>query len=337
MTTSRTSPFVFVLAVAVLIALGASALLSVFAWPVVHTAPNQLPVGLVTTSTLSERLPQLLERSLPGAFAFKPYADEAQARTAILKREVYGAVLLDPAQPANFKVLTASAGGPAVAQLLTGVGNQIGTLMAASGFATPTVEDVVPTTADDPRQATLAAIVLPLVITGYISGFLLPTRLSRRRERIGATGMVALIAGFSFASVIQFGFQTIAGSFLTNGLVFSLAVGAVVALVMGLRARLGVRGLGLAGVVLMLISNPFSALTSAPEMLPGVWGMVGQLLPLGAFGHLLRSVVFFGGNGAALPLWVLFGWITFGCALILLGSRQASQAPQATATVQTVA
>ena len=158
------------------------------------------------------------------------YPDEAQARTAILERKFYGAVLLNPVRPADFKVLTASAGGPAVAQLLTGMGNQIGTLMAASGFAAPAVEDVVPTAADDPRQATLAAIVLPLVITGYVSGFLLPTRLPRRRERIGATGVVALIVGFSFASVIQFGFQTIAGSFLTNGLVFSLAVGAVVAL-----------------------------------------------------------------------------------------------------------
>lgn len=336
MTTPRTSPFMTVLAVAALIALGVSALLSVFAWPVVHTAPNKLPVGLVTGQTMGERLPRLLERSLPGAFNFKIYHDEAGARTAILEREVYGAVLLDPARPADFKVLTASAGGPAVAQVLTGMGNQIGTLLAASGFAAPTVEDVIPTTADDPRQATLAAIVLPLVITGYVSGFLLPTRLLRRRERIGATGVVALLAGFSLASVVQFGFQTIVGSFLTNGLVFSLAVGAVVALVMGLRASLGLRGLGLAAVVLMLVSNPFSALTSAPEMLPGVWGMVGQLLPLGAFGHLLRSVAFFGGNGAVLPLWVLFGWITFGCALMLLGSRQASPAPQA-ASVQTAA
>jgi hypothetical protein len=337
MTTSRTSPFVFMLAVAALIALGASTLLSVFAWPVVHTAPNKLPVGLVTSQTMRGRLPQLLERSLPGAFAFKPYADEAQARTAILQREVYGAVLLDPARPADFKVLTASAGGPAVAQLLSGVGNQLGTLMAASGFAAPTVEDVVPTTANDPRQATLAAIVLPLVITGYVSGFLLPTRLPRRRERIGATAVVALVAGFSFASIIQFGFQTITGPFLVNGLIFSLAVGAVVALVMGLRVSLGLRGLGVAGGVLMLISNPFSALTSAPEMLPGAWGMVGQLLPLGAFGHMLRSVAFFGGNGAALPLWVLLGWITFGGVLMLLGPRQTSPAPHPAAHVQTAA
>jgi hypothetical protein len=133
---------------------------------------------------------------------------------------------------------------------------------------------------------------------------------------------------------VQFGFHTIGGSFWINGLVFSLAVAAVVSLVMGLRLSLGLRGLGLAALVLMLISNPFSALSSAPELLPGLWGSVGQLLPLGAFGHLLRSVAFFDGHGAAVPLWVLLFWVAFGTALTLLPSRQASAAPQAASASQ---
>ena len=89
-----------------------------------------------------------------------------------------------------------------------------------------------------------------------------------------------------------------------------------------MRLSLGLRGLGLAAAVLMLISNPFSALSSAPQLLPGVWGSVGQLLPLGAFGHLLRSVAFFDGHGGAGPLWVLLFWTAFGTVLILLGSKR---------------
>lgn len=325
------TPTATILGISALVPLVVALLLTVFAWPVVNTAPNKLPVGLVTTSTMQKRLPQLLERARPGAFDFKTYASEEEARKAILEREVYGALLVDPAKPDNFKVLTASAGSPAVAQLIGAIGGQVGTLLSASGFGAPMTEDLVTATTDDPRQATLIGGVLPLVISGIISGLLLTTNLRRGGERLTGTVLIALTTGFAMTSIVQFGFKTVQGSYLTNSLVVSLAIAAIVSLVTGLVSSLGTRGLGVAGITLMLVSNPFSALSSAPEMLPGIWGSIGQLLPLGAFGHALRSVAFFDGHGASGPLWVLVFWVVLGSSLILLGSRQPA-ASRATST-----
>jgi hypothetical protein len=316
------TPITTTLGIAALVPLVVSLLLIIFAWPVVNTAPNKLPIGLVTSTTMTQRLPKLLEGLRPGAFVLKAFDSEAQARQAILEREVYGAILLDPTKPADFKVLTASAASPAVAQLIGVIGGQVGTLLSASGFAAPILEDLVPATTDDPRQAGLVGSALPLVISGIVSGLLLTTRLQRADERITATLMIALLTGFAVTSIVQFGFKTLEGSYLTNSLIASLAVAAVVSFEVGLGSSLGVAGLGLAAVTMMLVSNPFSALSSAPEMLPGIWGLIGQLLPLGAFGHLLRSVAFFNGNGANQSLWVLLIWMIFGITLILFGSRQ---------------
>jgi hypothetical protein len=319
------TPITTILGISALVPLVVSLLLMVFAWPAVNTAPNKLPIGLVTSPTMTQRLPQLLERIRPGAFDLKAFTSEVQARQAILEREVYGAILLDPTRPADFKVLTASAGSPAVAQLIGVIGGQLGTLLSASGFGTPIPEDLVPATTDDPRQAGLVGSALPLVISGIVSGLLLTTRLQRADERITAALMIALLTGFALTSIVQFGFKTLEGSYLTNSLIASLTVAAVVSFEVGLGSSFGVAGLGLAAVTMMLVANPFSALSSAPEMLPGIWGTVGQLLPLGAFGHLLRSVSFFNGNGANQPLWVLLSWVVLGLALILIGSRQTKQ------------
>ena len=327
-------PLFAIIGIAALVPLIVCLLLTVFAWPVVNTAPNRLPIGLVTTSTMAKRLPQLLEGVRPGGFDLKPYANPEVARRAVLTREIYGAILVDPTKPADFKLLTASAGGPAVAQVLTAVGAQVGTLLEPLGFKAPQIEDVVPATSDDPRQATMIGGVLPLVISGIVSGLLVTSSLRTSTERIVAALLIALVAGFAVTSIMQFGFKTLEGSYLTNSVVVSLSVAANVLFVTGLVASLGTRGLGVASVTLMLISNPFSALSSAPEMLPGVWGAVGQLLPLGAFGHLLRSAAFFNGNGSGQPMFVLLFWAVLGMTLILIGSRQTVQVTAAAPATQ---
>ena len=49
---------------------------------------------------------------------------------------------------------------------------------------------------------------------------------------------------------------------------------------------------------MVLIGNPFSGVGSAPELLPQPIGAIGQLMPPGAGGNLLRSTGFFDGAGA---------------------------------------
>ncbi|MGB3230920.1 MAG: ABC transporter permease, partial [Mycobacterium sp.] len=67
----------------------------------------------------------------------------------------------------------------------------------------------------------------------------------------------------------------------------------------------------------VLVGNPLSGLTSAPEMLPAPWGELGQLLPQGATATLLRSTAAFDGAGATSAVVVLACWILAGTVLIV--------------------
>jgi hypothetical protein len=85
---------------------------------------------------------------------------------------------------------------------------------------------------------------------------------------------------------------------------------------------LGAPGIGLGAVLNVFLGNPFSGVTSAPEMLPEPVGVLGQWLPVGSGGQLLRSVAFFDGNAASGPVLTLSAWALAGLSLVLLDGRR---------------
>jgi hypothetical protein len=58
-------------------------------------------------------------------------------------------------------------------------------------------------------------------------------------------------------------------------------------------------GIGVVAMTMVVIGNAFSAISSAPELLPRAVGAIGQLLPPGAGGNLVRGTGFFDGAGPA--------------------------------------
>jgi cell division protein FtsX len=87
-------------------------------------------------------------------------------------------------------------------------------------------------------------------------------------------------------------------------------------------------GLAVGAVLALLLGNPLSGLTSAPEMLPTGWGTLGQWLPQGATATLLRSTAYFDGAGATTAIAVLICWAIAGVALIMLAAvRQRRSVP----------
>ncbi len=88
--------------------------------------------------------------------------------------------------------------------------------------------------------------------------------------------------------------------------------------VLGIESILGRPGIGVAALLIVFLGNPLSGLTSAPEMLPTPWGAIGQLLPPGATGTLLRNVGFFDGAATLTPILVLLGWLALGTVLLIL-------------------
>ncbi|MFF7942128.1 hypothetical protein ACFZC5_20650 [Nocardia gamkensis] len=280
-------------------------MLIAFAWPAANIAPRDLPLA-VTGPQAAMVTGKLAEHS-PGAFEITTPADEAAARAAIEDREVYGAIVTGDGPP---RVLVASGASPAVAQQLTQIGQQL------SGAPAARVEDVVAADSDDPRGTAFGAMVLPLVMSGIAAGVLLSLLIPGIGGKVIGLATFGVTGGLLGMAIIQGWMSVVPGSYLVLAAVAGLVSFAVAGAVVGLAAVLGRPGIGIAALTMLLIGNPFSAATSAPELLPQPWGAVGQLLPPGAAASLLRSVAFFDGAAATGPLVVLLVWSALALALL---------------------
>jgi hypothetical protein len=300
------------IAVVVLVPVLAALALWAFAWPASRTAPRDLPLGVAGPPAAAAQVERQLERH-EGAFEIHRYADEAAARDAIQARSVYGAVVVTPQGP---ELLTASAAGPAVAQFL----QQAVAQRAAAGGAQVETVDVVPTPASDPRGAVLNAAVLPLALAGIAAGAVV-TLLGLRGVRavlalLGASALVGVVA----AGIAHSWLGALGGDWWAEAAVLGLSTVAVSGAVAGLAALAGPAGTGIGAAVVMLLGNPFSGATSAPQMLPEPAGAIGQWLPPGAGTTLLRSVSYFDGAAATGPALTLTWWAALGLGAVLLGS-----------------
>lgn len=294
-----------------------------FAWPAARTAPRDLPIGIAGSAPAADRLQQRFEER-DGAFEIHRYDSEAAAREAIEDRTVYGAVVVSEKGPA---LLTASAAGPVVAQLL----HEAVSAGAPAGSAVP-VTDVVAAPAADPRGAVLGSSILPLAIAGVAAGAAV-TMLRLRGARAGAALLgVAVAVGLLATAVTDSWLGALTGDWWSEAGAIALTVLAVGAPVAGLAALIGTPGIGLGALLMVLLGNPFSGVTSAPELLPRPIGAIGQLLPPGASGSLLRSVSFFDGAAAGVAALTLGVWAVLGLAAVLIGGRRGTAAPDTAPT-----
>ncbi|MFF7853609.1 ABC transporter permease [Streptomyces sp. NPDC007904] len=310
-----------VAAVIVLIPVLVALALSAFAWPAARTAPRDLPLGVVGPAAATAPVERRLERHR-GAFDLRRYADEAAAREAVEDREVYGAVVVTERGP---KLLTASAASPSVAQMLQ---QAVANRASASGAGVTTV-DVVPAAAADPRGAALNASVLPLALAGIGAGSAVTLLGLRGGRAVAALTGSAVLVGAVAAALAASWLEAVPGDWWAVAGTFALAALAMGAAVAGLAALLGRAGLGLGALLIMLLGNPFSGASSAPEMLPEPAGAIGQWLPPGAGVSLLRSVSFFDGAAAAGPALTLTWWAALGLGAALLAGALRQRAGSA--------
>lgn len=286
-------------------------LLIAFAWPAARSEPRDLPLVVAGPAPAVQQVTAGLDHSMPGGFEITAVPDRDAALQKIQDRDAYGAIVLDSAK---LEVLTASAGGPVVAQML----NQLATRVSPESPAK--VTDIVPLPQDDPRGTGLAAGALPLVLGGIIAAGALTQLVRSGSKRVIGAVVFAITGGLALGAVLQFWLGSLEGSYLGNSGVIAMSIAAISLTLLGLEWLLGTAGLALGSAVMMLLGNPLSGMTSAPEMLPTGWGALGQLLPPGAAGTALRSVSFFDSAGAGRPLVVLTCWLVFGLALCALGA-----------------
>jgi hypothetical protein len=288
-----------------LVTLVAALAVTAFVWPAARLEPRGLPIGVVGAAP-----PQWQG----DRFEIHRYDSEADARAAVRRREVYGAL-------AGPTLLVATGASPAVAAALR-------------DMAPPQarVVDLAPGTEADPRAATLAALALPLTLLGIAAAGLAVFLARTTRDRLLLLSVGSLMVGATATLIAQTWLDGVPGSWLGIAGVVALTVAAVGATVTGLAAHLGHAGIGLGAILMLLVANPWSGMANAPELLPPPAGALGQLLPTGAGGDLLRSVAFFDGAAAGGHLVVLAAWALAGLALIFTAgsvapARDAARAP----------
>ncbi|WP_124713748.1 ABC transporter permease [Mycolicibacterium nivoides] len=285
-----------------------------FALPASRSKPHDLPIGAAGPQAATSQIAERLQQQAPGAFSVTYYPGEDALREAILNRNVYGGIAFGPQGPT---LLTATGGSPAVAQLLTQIGNGI----AANSGVTLHTEDLAPPTHQDPRGTGLAASALPITLAGMLPAIALVLVLKREVwTRLIATIVFSAFAGTTVAALLQYVFGSIDSNFWGVAAGLTLGIAAAGLFVLGLGSLFGKVGLAVGAALALLLGNPLSGLTAAPEMLPAGWGQLGQLLPQGATATLLRSTAYFGGAGADLAIVVLSCWVLAGLTLVIIAA-----------------
>ena len=313
-----------------------------FALPAARSKPHDVPIGAAGpmaagsgpgTPPLGRGVADILEQHAPGAFTVTYYPGEAALRDAIRNRDVYGGIsfgagpnVAGQAAPEGRTLLIATGGSPMVAQMLTQIGNGI----------CPADRPVRCTPRTSPRRppTTRAAPAWPRRRCRSPWPACCPRSRScllLKREvwtRFTAAVVFAAVAGTGIAALLRYVFGSIDQNIW--GVAAGLTLGLLAAglSMLGLGSLFGRFGLAIGALLALLLGNPLSGLSSAPEMLPTGWGTLGQWLPQGANATLLRSTAFFDGAGATTAIAVLTCWAIAGAALIVIAAvRQGRSAP----------
>jgi hypothetical protein len=110
---------------------------------------------------------------------------------------------------------------------------------------------------------------------------------------------------------------------------FVLALGLSIA---AFQVLVGAAGTAIGAVMFLVIGNPASGGSSAPELLPGFWRNLSQLLPPGAATTAMRDVVYFHGHGITHALLVLAIYPILGVTVVLTVHALRARAKPATAS-----
>ena len=310
------TPWPRVLLLAAAAAAAMALFLLAFAYPATSQAPRDLPIAVAGAPAAVAQVEARLNEQDRDAFDVVAVADRDAAVAQVLDRRAYGAIVLGPQGPAE--VLTASAASPVVAQLLSQLSQGL------SGSAPPAmpVTDLAPTPVEDPRGAGLAAGALPLTIGGILTGTLMALLVRGASRQLTGTVTAAALAASVAVAVLHGWFGSLAGNVLAEWAAIAGGITAIALVLIGMHALLGRAGLVTADLALVLLGNPLSAATSAPEMLPTGWSAIGHWMPLGATVDLLRGISGFGGAGTTPAALALAAWACLGLSLLAVAAMR---------------
>lgn len=210
----------------------------------------------------------------------------------------------------------ANAEGRAVAATVTAAGEKIAEQLGT----TATVEDLAPLAATDTLGVTLFYLLTYTSVGGYLVVIVLmqvmpKARLSTRFGAVTVAAIAAPLVAFGLSSIFvgDYGasFGTIMGLLGVIALyVFTVgSVGILIEQFLGKAATFGIM------LFVVFLNFPSAGGAAPAAMLPPFWQFMHEVyFGAGAY-EAMRSIVYFGGNGAARWIFQLLAW-TFGIVLI---------------------
>jgi hypothetical protein len=269
--------------------------------------PHGLPVGIVGPAAATSPVEHALDGAAPGAFDWRPYPSETDARAGIARREADGALVVSGS---GLRLVVAQGGGTAPAQVLT---QAAGAVAARTGHQLVVI-DVVPPLAGDTEALSpffaVLGVLIPALAAG--SGSALALRRARPALAVAAPVAVAVAIGLVSAAIAD-GIAGLGHYAAIAGVValFSLAVAAPTAVL----ARIWPPLVAVAVLALIVFGIPVSG---GPANLasfgPAFLRVLDPVLPLGLAAGVVRNVVYFGGHATAPHLWILAAWALAGVA-----------------------
>jgi hypothetical protein len=244
--------------------------------------------------------------------------DDAAVRGQVYDRKADAAFVVEPT--GELKIYVAGGGGRSVANAAETVGRAV----AAKAGLTPAVEDVAPTSPADPQGTVEFYAVIFLSIGATVGATLFgrmmgsvrrPSTLALRTLSLAAYS--ALLAGGVTVYV-----DGVLGALTTNtwqvfGVLwlYAMAVGGAVT---GVAAAFGTVASMIVTLFLVIVGNAAAAGPVGKPLLSGFYTMFNAIVPQGSGVALLRSVEYFGGNGALAPIVTLAAWGAAGCVLAVI-------------------
>lgn len=285
-----------------------------FLWPITTTQPHDIELGVAGPAQATATVEKTLSAQ-GDTFSVEKMTTRDQAVRAIRDRDVSGAIVVG-AQ--GVEILTASAGGPQVSQLLGQMATGMQAQAAASGKAvTVKVTDVVPAgkAASAANLTMLPALIAGL--TGSIVGFLIVKKPGRRIATLLAAAVTAGLAG---SAILGPWFGVLQGDYWLQAAALATGVLAIGSFITGLASIVGRGGLAVGALVIMLFGNPWGGFLAPTEFLATPWGTIGSYLPNYNILNLLKSVSFFPDSATGRYWLVLAIWIVCGLAMLWGGS-----------------
>jgi hypothetical protein len=245
-------------------------------------------------------------------------ADADAARGQVYDRKTDAAFVVTPT--GEMKIYVAGGGGRSVANAAEAVGRTV----AAKAGLTPSVEDVAPTSPGDPQGTVEFYAVIFLSIGATVGATLFgrmmgsvrrPSTLALRTLSLGAYS--ALLAGGVTIYV-----DGVLGALTTNTWqvfgalwLYAMAVGGAVT---GVAAAFGTVASMFVTLFLVIVGNAAAAGPVGKPLLSGFYTTFNAIVPQGSGVALLRSVEYFGGNGALAPIVTLAVWGAAGGVLAVI-------------------